>query len=76
MAPLGALSQAWTAAEAAMPRGRGWEIVGVVRFDDEWVAWADGADAEQPISGSGRSETHALLRLAVRLRERRGSMSG
>ena len=76
MAPLGALSQAWTSAEAAMPRGRGWEIVGVVRFDDEWVAWADRADAEQPISGSGQSEAHALLPLADRPRERRGPTTG
>ena len=76
MAPLGGLSQAWVSAEAAMPRGRGWEIVGLIRFDDEWVAWADGADAEQPISGSGHSEVHALLRLGDRLRERRGSMTG
>jgi hypothetical protein len=76
MAPLGGLSQAWISAEAAMPRGQGWEIVGLIRFGDEWVAWADGPGQDQPISGAGPSESHALSRLADRLRERRGPMTG
>ena len=32
MAPLGALSQAWTSAEAALPLG--WRLGGLYRFDE------------------------------------------
>ena len=34
MAPLGDLTQGWTAAEAALPLG--WHIAGVWRFDDTY----------------------------------------
>jgi hypothetical protein len=36
MPPLGALTQAWTAAEAALPLG--WQISGLYRFDELRVA--------------------------------------
>jgi hypothetical protein len=33
MAPLGALSQAWTSAEASLPLG--WQLSGLYRFDED-----------------------------------------
>ena len=38
MAPLGALTQAWTAAEASLPLG--WQMTGLYRFDELWVGLA------------------------------------
>jgi hypothetical protein len=35
MAPLGALSQAWTSAEASLPLG--WQLSGLYRFEDTWI---------------------------------------
>ena len=74
MAPLGALSQAWTSAEASLPLG--WQLSGLYRFDELWVALAVGSAFEDYVSGSGLYAEQALRRLADRLRERRGVASG
>ena len=73
MAPLGALSQAWVTAEASLPRG--WEIAGLWRFGDEWIALSEGPDRDY-LDASGRHPDQALRRLADALRERRGSATG
>lgn len=39
MTSLGALTQAWTAAEAAPPLG--WRVSGLYRFDELWIALAE-----------------------------------
>jgi hypothetical protein len=70
MAPLGALTQAWTAAEAALPLG--WHIAWVWRFEDVWIGLAEGPAFDDYLSGSGRFVEHALHRLSDRLAERRG----
>ena len=78
MAPLGALSQAWVAAEAALPHG--WLIMGVTRdprWPDKWTAVAMGP--LQPTdfaTGKGDQPHKALDRLADALRVLRGSASG
>jgi hypothetical protein len=74
MAPMGALSQAWTSAEASLPLG--WKINGLYRFDDLWVGLAQGPEFKDYASGSGQYAEQALRRLADRLRERRGIASG
>jgi len=74
MAPLGALTLAWTDAEAALPLGR--HIAGVYRFGEVWVALSEGPAFDDYDSGSGRYAEQALLRLSDRLRERRGRQSG
>jgi hypothetical protein len=74
MAALGALTQAWTAAEAALPLG--WRLSGVWRFDDVWIALGEGPNFDDYLSGSGRFAEQALHRLSDRLVERRGSASG
>ena len=74
MAPLGALSQAWVSAEASLPLG--WQIRGLWRFDDLWVALSEGPAFEDYLCGSGQYAEQALRRLADRLRERRGVTSG
>jgi hypothetical protein len=74
MAPLGALSQSWVTAEASLPLG--WQISGLWRFDDLWVALSEGPAFDDYLSGSGQHAEQALRRLADRLRERRGSASG
>jgi hypothetical protein len=74
MAPLGVLTQAWTAAEAALPLG--WHIAGVWRFDETWIALGEGPAFDDYASGSGRFVEQALHRLSDRLRERRGVQSG
>jgi hypothetical protein len=74
MAPLGALSQAWTSAEASLPLG--WRLSGLYRFDELWVALGEGPAFEDYASGSGQHAEQALRRLADRLRERRGVASG
>ncbi len=71
MAPLGALTQAWTAAEAALPLG--WSNAGVWRFDGTWIALAEGPAFDDYLSGLGRFVAQALHRLSDRLRERRGT---
>jgi hypothetical protein len=74
MAALGALTQAWTAVEAALPLG--WRLSGVWRFDDVWIALGEGPNFDDYLSGSGRFAEQALHRLSDRLVERRGSASG
>lgn len=74
MAPLGALTLAWTAAEAALPLG--WRVNGLYRFDDTWIALSEGPMFDDYESGSGRYAEQALRRLGDRLRERRGSITG
>ena len=74
MAALGALSQAWTSAEASLPLG--WQISGLYRFDELWVALAEGDAFDDCASGSGQYAEQALRRLSDRLRERRGPTTG
>jgi hypothetical protein len=74
MAPLGALSQAWTSAEVSLPIG--WQISGLYHFDELWIALSEGPAFEDYASGSGRYEYLALQRVSDRLRERRGSTTG
>ena len=73
MAPLGALSQAWVTAEASLPQG--WEIAGVWRFGEEWIALSEGPDRDY-LDASGPFPHEALRRLAAALLERRGSRTG
>jgi hypothetical protein len=74
MAPLGALSQAWVSAEASLPLA--WQIRGLWRFDDLWIALGEGPTFDDYPSGSGQYADRALRRLADRLRERRGPTTG
>jgi hypothetical protein len=74
MAPLGALTQAWTTAEASLPLG--WRISGLWRFDDLWVALSEGPAWEDYLSGCGLYAEQALRRLADRLRDRPGPTTG
>jgi hypothetical protein len=71
---LGALSQAWTAAQASLPMN--WQIVGLWRFGEVWISPPEGPAIDDDASGSGRHEYLALQRLSDRLRERRGKASG
>jgi hypothetical protein len=59
MAPLGALSQAWTAADAALPLG--WRLSGPYRFDEFWVglAMVRPSMAASPARGSTPSRRSA-----------------
>ena len=74
MAPLGALSQAWVSAEASLPLR--WRVSGLWRFDDLWIALSEGPAFDDYVSGSGQHAEQALRRLADRLKERRGSVTG
>jgi hypothetical protein len=74
MTALGALSQAWTSAVAALPLG--WRISGLYRFGELWVGLAEGPEFDVYASGSGQYAEQALRRLSDRLRERRGSTTG
>jgi hypothetical protein len=74
MAPLSALTQAWTAAEAAL-RLR-WQVSFLYRFGELWVGLAEGPAFDKYASGSGDYAEQALRRLSDRLRERRGAQSG
>jgi hypothetical protein len=74
MPPLGALTQAWTAAEAALPLG--WQISGLYRFDELWIALGEGPAFDDYASGAGQYAEQALRRLGDRLRERRGAAHG
>jgi hypothetical protein len=53
MAPLGALTQAWTAAEAALPLGL--HIAGVWRFDETWIALGEGSAFDDTPAGRAGS---------------------
>ena len=77
MAPLGALSQSWVAAEASLPLG--WRIVGLLRREralrmlpvsdearPEWCALAEDV-AGDLYDGWGRSHYQALNNLAIKL---------
>jgi hypothetical protein len=72
--PLGALSQAWVAAAASLPHG--WQVTGLWCFDDLWIALSEGPEFDDYLSGSGRNAEQALRRMADRLRELRGSVTG
>jgi hypothetical protein len=74
MAPLGALSQAWVTAEASLPLG--WQITGLMRFGDEWIAFSEGPSSDEHIEASGAFVVQAFNHLDERLRERRGSATG
>lgn len=74
MTPLGALTLAWTAAEASLPLG--WRVSGLWRFDDVWIALSEGPAFDDYLSGSGSYAEQALQRMTDRLRERRGVASG
>ena len=74
MPPLGALTQAWTSAEASQPLG--WRMSGPYRFDELWVGLAEGPEFDDYASGTGQHAEQALRRLSDRLRERRGSATG
>jgi hypothetical protein len=70
MAPLGALTQAWPAAQATPPLG--WHVAGAWRFDETWIALGEGPAFDDDASGAGRFAEQALHRLSDRMRERRG----
>jgi len=74
MAPLGALSQAWVSAEASLPLG--WQISGLWRVDDLWIALSEGPAWEDYLSGCGPSADPALRRSADQLGDRRGPTTG
>jgi hypothetical protein len=74
MAPLGALSQAWTSVEASLPHG--WQVAGLYRFQDVWIALSEGPEFDDYLSGSGQFAEQALRNLGHRLRERRGPVTG
>jgi hypothetical protein len=75
MSPLGALSQAWVAAEASRPLG--WKLTGLVLTDgDDWLATARGSEDGQRAEGRGGYPEQALRRLAEELARLRGSANG
>ncbi len=74
MARLGALTLAWTTAEASLPLG--WRVSGLYRFDDTWIGLAEGPAFDDYLSVSGSYVEQALQRLSDRLRERRRMVSG
>ena len=74
MAPLGALSQAWTSVEASLPHG--WQLAGLYRFEETWIALSEGPEFDDYLSGSGLYAEQALRNLGYRLRERRGPVTG
>ena len=74
MAPLGALTLAWTRAEASLPLGG--RPSGLYRFGYLWIALAEGPEFDDYASGSGAFAEQALRGLSSRLRERRGPTTG
>jgi hypothetical protein len=50
----GALTQAWTSAEASLPLG--WRLTGLYRFEDTWIGLAEGPQFEDYASGSGQGK--------------------
>ena len=87
MSSLGAVSQAWTSAEAALPLG--WRLVGVLRREralrlmpavtdealPDWCAIAED-EARVLYDAWGQFHYQALNNLAIRLREIRGPVTG
>lgn len=74
MTALGALSQAWTSAEASLTLG--WQLSGPYRFDNFWIALSEGPAFDDYASGSGQYAEEAVRRLSERLGGRRGTASG
>lgn len=72
--PRGALTQAWTAAEAALPFG--WQVAGLYRFGERWVGLAERPAFDDYAIGSGQYAGQALRRLSDRLPKRRGPTTG
>jgi hypothetical protein len=76
--PLGALSQAWVAAEASLPLG--WLVVALTRdprWPDKWTAIATGPLQPTDVAtGTGDQPHKALRRLAEELRRIKGPMTG
>jgi len=68
------MSQAWVSAQASLPNG--WQLTGLMRFGEEWLALSNGPAADQHIEASGRYAEQALQRLSQALRRQRGSVSG
>ena len=60
--------------EASLPLG--WQIRGLRRFDNLWIALSEGPAFDDYLSGSGQYADQALRRMADRLRERRGPTTG
>jgi hypothetical protein len=54
----------------------GWQLSGLRRFDDLWIALAGGSAFDDYLSGSGRYADQALRRLVDQLRGRRGPTTG
>lgn len=52
MAPLGAITQVRTAAEAALPHG--WQIRRLHRLIELWIAQSEGPEFDDHASSSGR----------------------
>jgi hypothetical protein len=72
--PLGAMSQAWVEASAALPLG--WRLEGVIRTPaGTWSAMAASPQGEQ-VHAEGDNEIAALNALARGLATLRGKMSG
>ena len=74
MPPLGALSQAWVSAEASLSLG--WQLSGIYRYDELWVALGGWPAYDHHASGSGQHAEQALRRLSDQLQARRGSTTG
>jgi hypothetical protein len=74
MAPLGHLTQAWTAAQAALPLA--WQVAGLYRFGELWIGLSEGPAFDDYASGSGHYAEQARRRLSDRLWERRGAHNG
>ena len=69
MASLGALTQAWTSAEAALPLD--WRVTGLYRFEDLWVGLAEGPEFDDYASGIKIDETYTAVSDGDALAERR-----
>ena len=64
----------WTSAEVSLPLG--WQLSGLYRFDELWVALAEGDTFDDYASGFGQYADQALRRMADRLCERRRPATG
>lgn len=70
MTTLGALSHSWAAAEAALPFG--WQIAGLVRQGEGWLATAQEPRDEEKVAAYGPTQYQALGRLVGQVRQLRG----